>query len=117
RSANGQQRTSEIKSLNFPYTDYQYYRIIIYDWYTLPINVLKIGYFDTYEEQGKFKELKNKMVTRFDSSTTKQTYIKINFKETPYFDKLIIKATKPVFYYRKAKICSQRIDKKGRVHY
>ena len=117
RSANGQQTTSEIKSLNFPYTDYQYYRIIIYDWYTLPINVLKIGYFDTYEEQGKFKELKNKMVTRFDSSTTKQTYIKINFKETPYFDKLIIKATKPLFYYRKAKICSQRIDKKGRAHY
>ncbi len=117
RSANGQQTTSEIKSLNFSYTDYQYYRIIIYDCYSLPINVLKIGYFDTYEEQGKFKELENKTVSRFDSLESKQTYVKISFKETPYFDKLIIKADKPTFFYRKAKICSQRIDKKGRTHY
>ena len=116
-SANGQQTTSEIKSLNFPYTDYPYYRIIIYDWFSLPINVLKIGYFDTYEEQGKFKELENKTVSRFDSLGSKQTYVKINFKETPYFDKLVIQAAKPTFYYRKAKICSQRIDKKGRAHY
>lgn len=117
RSANGLQTTSEVKSLNFPYTDYKYYRIIIYDWFSLPINVMKIGYFDTYQEQGKFKKLENQNVTRFDSSETKQTYIKINFKEAPYFDKLVIKADKPAYYYRKAKICSQRIDKKGRIHY
>ena len=117
RSANGQRTTSEVKSLNFPYTDYQYYRIIIYDCFSLPINVMKIGYFDTYEEKGKFKKLKNQTITRFDSLETKQTYLKINFKETPYFDKLVIKAEKPIYYNRKANICSQRIDKKGRVHY
>ena len=117
RSANGNQTTSEIKSLNFPYTDYQYYRIIIYDCFSLPINVIKIGYFDTYQEQGKFKQLENKVLTRFDSSATKQTYIKLNFTETPYFDKLVIKADKPMYYYRKAKLCAQRVDKKGRIHY
>jgi hypothetical protein len=117
RSANGLQTTSEVKGLNFPYTDYQYYRIIIYDWYSLPLNILKIGYFDTYEEQGKFKNLENKTITRFDSSETKQTYIKINFNETPYFDKLVIRSKKPIYYYRKAKVCTKKIDKKGRTHY
>lgn len=117
RSANGQRTTSEVKSLNFPYTDYQYYRIIIYDCFSLPINVMKIGYYDTYQEQGKFKKIENKVVTRFDSVETKQTYIKVNFNETPYFDKLVISAPKPTYYYRNAKICTKRIDKKGRIHY
>ena len=116
-SANGKRTTSEVKSLNFPYTDYKYYRIIIYDCFSLPINVMKIGYFDTSKEQGKFKKLENKTVTKFDSLETKQTYIKINFKEIPYFDKLVIKASKPAYYFRNAKICLKRIDKKGRTHY
>ena len=116
-SADGRQTTSEVKSLNFPYTDYRYYRIIIYDWYSLPINVMKIGYYDTYQEEGKFKKLENPTLTRVDSASVKQTYIKVRFDETPYFDKLIIKVDKPEYYYRKAKICFKREDKKGRVYY
>ena len=116
-SADGRKTTSEVKSLNFPYTDYKYYRIIIYDWYSLPINVMKIGYFDTYQEQGKFKQLEAPILTRFDSAETKQTYIRVNFKEAPYFDKLTSKVDKPAYYYRKAKICFKRTDKKGRVYY
>lgn len=117
RSADGKHTTSEVKSLNFPYTDYRYYRIIIYDWYSLPINVMKIGYFDTYQEQGKFKKLEVPILSRIDSAETKQTYIKVDFKETPYFDKLTIKVDKPVYYYRNAKICIKQTDKKGRVYY
>ena len=116
-SADGRQTTSEIKSLNFPYTDYKYYRIIIYDCFSLPINVLKIGYYDTYQEEGKFKKLNTPILTRFDSAETKQTYIKVNFKEVPYFDKLTIKVDKPTYYYRKAKICFKHTDKKGKVYY
>ncbi|PCJ28292.1 MAG: hypothetical protein COA97_01280 [Flavobacteriales bacterium] len=116
-SADGSYTTSEVKSLNFPYTDYKYYRIIIYDWFSLPINVIKIGYYDTYQEQGKFKQLNAPVLTRLDSAETKQTYIKVNFEETPYFDKIIIKVEKPTYYYRQAKICLRHIDTKGRVYY
>ena len=117
RSANGSKTTSEVKSLNFPYTDYKYYRIIIYDVFSLPVNVMKIGYFDTYEEQGKFKKITSPILTRIDSAKTKQTYIKVNFKETPYFDKLTIRVDKPAYYYRNAKICFKHTNKKGRVYY
>lgn len=117
RSADGKQTTSEVKSLNFPYTDYRYYRIIIYDWYSLPINVLKIGYYDTYQEEGKFKQLASPALSCFDSVETKQTYINVNFKETPYFDKLIFKVDKPTYFYRNARICLKHTDKKGRVYY
>lgn len=117
RSADGRKKTSEIKSLNFPYTDYKYYRIIIYDCFSLPINVIKIGYFDTYQEEGKFKKLDSPILTRFDSTETKETYVKVNFKETPYFDRLTIKVDKPAYYFRNAKICFKHEDKKGRVYY
>ncbi len=116
-SANGHHTTSEVKSLNFPYTDYKYYRIIIFDCFSLPINVMKIGYFDTYQEQGKFKKLEAPVLTRFDSTETKQTYIKVNFAAIPYFDKLTIKVDKPAYYYRNAKICFKHTDKKGRTYY
>ena len=117
RSADGLNTTSAIKSLNFPYTDYKYYRIIIYDVFSLPINVMKIGYYDTYQEQGKFKKLDEPVLTRFDSAETKQTYIKVNFAATPYLDKLVIKVDKPTYYYRNATICFRRVDKKDRVSY
>ena len=117
RVADGQHTTSEVKSLNFPYTDYKYYRIVIYDWFSLPINVMKIGYYDSYKEEGKFKKLEHSTIERFDSVKTKETYIKVSFQEKPYFDKLVIKADEPTYYYRNAKICIQRKDKKGKTHY
>ena len=48
---------------------------------------------------------------------TKQTYINVKFNEVPYFDKLTIKVDKPTYYYRNAKICFKREDKKGRIYY
>jgi hypothetical protein len=117
RSADGMKTTSAIKSLNFPYTDYKYYRIIIYDCFSMPINVMKIGYYDTYKEKGKFKKITQPILARFDSAETKQTYIKVAFKERPYFDKLVIKVDKPAYYFRNAKICFKHTDKKGRVYY
>jgi hypothetical protein len=116
-SADGNTTTSEVKALNFPFTDYKYYRIIIYDVFSLPINVLKIGYFDTYQEQGKFKQIEAPTINRFDSAETHQTYLKVSFKETPYFDKLTFKIEKPAYFHRNAKICLKHEDKKGRVYY
>jgi hypothetical protein len=117
RSADGRNTTSEVKSLNFPYTDYKYYRIIIHDWFSMPINVLKVGYYDTYQEQGKYKLLSPPNLYSVDSLETKQTYIKVNFNEKPYLDKITFKVDKPVYYYRMAKICLKKEDKKGRVYY
>lgn len=116
-AANGGKTTSEIKSLHFPYTDYRYYRIVIYDVYSMPINVLKIGYYDTYQELGKFKKLPKLQLSQFDSAETKQTYVKVVFDDTPYWDKLTLKVTKPTYFFRNATICIQKQDKKGRFYY
>lgn len=117
RSANGLNTTSEVKSLNFPYLDYKYYRIVIYDVFSLPINVLKVGYYDTYKELGRFKQLERPTITSWDSVKTKETYVKIDFKSRPYFDKFTIGVSHPNYFHRSARICLKREDKKGRVYY
>ncbi|MCB0400996.1 MAG: hypothetical protein KDD41_02860 [Flavobacteriales bacterium] len=116
-SANGKDTTSEAKGLYFPYSDYRYYRIIIYDVYSMPINVLQVGYFDTYREQGKFSKIDNPELYRIDSNEVKETYIKLKFNGNPYFDKLTFKVDKPEFYYRKARLALKQKDYKGRTYY
>lgn len=116
-SANGVNTTSEVKSLNFPYCDYRYYRIIIWDWYHLPANVLKIGYYDTYQEKGMFEKTADCNIYRVDSNKVKQTYIKLKFNDIPYFDKLVFKVDKPEYYYRNAQLALKKKDYKGREYY
>lgn len=117
RSANGGKVTSEVKSLNFPYCDYKYYRIIIYDVFSLPINVMKVGYYDTYQEQGKFNEVNELKANVIDTSGVKQTFIHLQFKDKPYFDKLVFEVEKPTYFYRNAKLALKQKDYKGRVYY
>ncbi len=116
-SANGINTTSEVKSLNFPYCDYRYYRIIIWDWYHLPVNVLKIGYYDTYQEKGKFNKVDGLHMYVVDSNEVKKTYVKCKFNKNPYFDKLVFKVDKPAYYYRNAQLAIKQKDYKGRYYY
>jgi len=117
RSANGGKVTSEVKSLNFPYCDYKYYRIIIYDVFSMPINVMKVGYYDTYQEQGKFNEVNEPKATIVDTSGVKQTFVHLQFNDKPYFDKLVFEVEKPTYFYRNAKLALKQKDYKGRVYY
>lgn len=117
RSANGGNVTSEVKSLNFPYCDYKYYRIIIYDVYSLPINVMKVGYYDTYKELGKFAELVSPDAELLDTLGVKETFIKIKFNDKPYFDRLVFEVEKPAYFYRNARLALKDVDYKGRTYY
>jgi hypothetical protein len=117
RSANGGDYTSEVKGLHFPYTDYKYYRIIIYDVFSLPINVMKVGYFDTYKEQALFNEIVKPQLVIVDSVEENLTIMKLSFADKPYFDKLTFKVEHPKYFYRSARIASLEKDYKGRSYY
>lgn len=117
RSANGLDTTSEVKSLHFPYCDYKYYRIIIYDVFSLPINVLKVGYYDTYQEKGKFNLVGKLNKYIIDSVEVKKTYIKLKFNHNLYSDKLVFAINKPEYFYRNAAIALKKKDHKGRWYY
>lgn len=117
RSANGGNITSEVKSLNFPYCDYKYYRIIIYDVFSLPINVMKVGYFDTYQELGKFKKVATPIATYIDTTGVKETFIHLSFIDKPYCDKLVFDIEKPAYFYRRARLAIKQKNYKGKEYF
>ena len=49
--------TSEIRVLNFPPVNYEYFELLISDHFDKPLNILKIGYYDEQIEEGKFSEI------------------------------------------------------------
>lgn len=92
--------TSEIQILNFPLSDYEYYELIVYDYFDRPINILRAGYYDTSIEKGKYTTLPNPQIEQKD--TAKQSRISIRFNESQYIDKLEFDIEGADYYLRKA---------------
>lgn len=102
--------TSEIKLLNFPLSNYPYYKIEINDSVSAPINILKIGYYDTYSEAGKYVEVPEVIVSQEDSVKLKKTFVKISFSTAQVIDKLELEIQGPAYYLRKVSVCELKRD-------
>jgi hypothetical protein len=97
---NNQNSTAEVKLLNFPLSDYRYFRLQLNDSSSAPLNILKAGYYDTYTETGKYTAIPVQQVTRKDSAAAKSTYIHLRFAQPVYPDRLELTITAPQLYYR-----------------
>lgn len=117
-SINNPSETSEIKLLDFPLSNYSYYKMEINDSASAPINILKIGYYDTYSESGKYIEVPKMTVSQEDSVKLKKTFVKISFGTEQLIDKLDLEIQGPAYYLRKASICELKKDsiKKRKSH-
>jgi hypothetical protein len=96
--------TSEIKILNFPLSNYEYYELLISDFFDNPINVLKVGYHDYSIELGQYSELPVPKISQNDTILEKQTTVKISFPEVQYIDKITFKIEGGEFFYREARL-------------
>lgn len=103
---------SEIRILNFPKSNYEYYELLISDYYDNPINILKAGYYDWSVSIGKYSQINNVKISQTDS--LKQSIVKISFAQQQYIDKLQIEIDGPEFYFRDAVISvAKKINVKG----
>ncbi len=100
-SINSYNETSEIRVLNFPLSDYEYYELLIDDFYDKPINITQAGFYDLVKENGKYSEIKNTSFTI--SNIEKETIIKIPVNNN-YIDKISFKISNPKYYHRSAEI-------------
>lgn len=105
------QATSEIKLVNFPLSNYRYYKIEVDDSLSPPLNIVKAGYYDNFVEQGKYTEIKNIDISQSDNHERKQSFVRIKFEENRYVDRLVIQAEGPLYYLRKA--CLARVSSEG----
>lgn len=104
QATNSTSETAEMKILNFPLSDYTYYKLDINDSLSVPINILKAGYYDTYAENGKYTQIPDLNFQVQDSSVRKQTYVKISLPEDAYLDKIEWSITQPAYYLRHARL-------------
>lgn len=106
--------TTELKILNFPLSDYAYFKLEINDNWRLPINILKVGYYDTQQVKGATTTFDCPIVAQQDSLKT--SYVSIVFAEPVYMEQLQLMASGADFYSRFTKVKTKRIrvDKKNK---
>jgi len=102
------ENTSEIRVLNFPLTNYEYFEILIDDFYDKPINILQAGYYDLIKEKGKYISIPN--ISFSNIKKAKKTFISIPTAFN-YIDKIVFSIDKPDYYKREATIYEHHVIK------
>lgn len=111
--------SSVIKIIDFPVSNYEYYEILIDDWRNNPISILKVGFFNTSVEKGKYTELENPEISQLELKEGKQSLIKVQFNGPQLINKINFKIEGPEYYYRKAEIQvrDSALDKRNKYNY
>jgi hypothetical protein len=102
--ASSKEGTSEMKIVNFPLSNYQYYSLQIDDSTSAPLNILTAGYFEVQSEVGKYAEVPVKEIIKSDSVKEKKTYLRIRFNGSITLDKFELTLKGAPFFLRKAMV-------------
>jgi hypothetical protein len=96
--------TSAFKTISLPLTSYRYLKIDFNDKKTLPINVLKIGFFNNKTSNPQIEEIfpKNTQITQFAS--LKKTRIQVSFHNPQIVNQISFHITNPNLFQRNARI-------------
>lgn len=105
------QNTFEVKVLDFPLSDYEYYKLDIEDSLSAPIKILKAGYYDTQVEEAKYISIPAPIISQKDSSN-KRSYIKVSFNSPQFIDRLKIEVEGPAYFLRPIRIAKLIQDRK-----
>jgi hypothetical protein len=95
--------TSGVFTVNFPKSDYEFFEISTNDKKKDPVQISRVGYYDSAMVQGLYSEIPVKSITRNDSSD-KKSYITIQFERPYEFGKIELNISGPDFYRRNAYI-------------
>lgn len=115
-NANG---TAEVKAVNFPLSDYAYYRLQIADSTSGPLNILRAGYYDVLTYTGAYAEVPVQQMLVTDTTAKQQTYIRLVFDTLHVVDKIALTMTNAPYFLRQATVYARqtRMTKKGAVAY
>jgi hypothetical protein len=96
--------TSQVKTVEFPLSDYALFRLEIDDSTTAPLNVATVGYYKRYQKSAVLDKLENFTLHRSDSVSTKKTYLRVGFDRAQWLDEVRISARSDMFFYREVSL-------------
>lgn len=104
--------TQQIKIVEFPWSNYEYYLLKIADSTHAPLNIISAGYFEEHKADGKYQELQVK-VTSAENQDEKRTRVSL-LLDAPYIvDKLEVIVSGSRYYRRSATLYEKRFRKKS----
>jgi hypothetical protein len=109
--------TSELKLVDFPLSNYRYYRLWINDKNSAPLNITKAGYYTSSEVVGPiYFTVPSGRLTQADSAKEKTSYVRVKFDTVRLLDKIKVNISGTPFYLRNATLFTEkeRINKKGK---
>lgn len=108
-------KTSEVRIIDFPLSNYSYYQLQLDDSTSAPLNILSAGYYEVTSEDGKYTAIAPKTVMKADSTHQKRTYVKLAFDTTQVIDKIVLSMTGAPYFLRSATLLSTIAvtDRKG----
>lgn len=89
----------ELRAIEFPLTNYQYYLLEISDSTSSPINILRAGYYDAATTQGLHTEIAESF-TLTTQTQNKQTFLTLTFRSSQIIDKLELSMKGSPFFQR-----------------
>ncbi|HOX81729.1 MAG TPA: hypothetical protein PLJ60_01125 [Chryseolinea sp.] len=116
---NNQNKTSELKIVDFPLSNYTFYLLQLEDSTSAPINILSAGYYEANTEDGKYEELSSLSLIKSDSTKQKKSFVKITLDTARVVDKLTLSMSGQPYFLRRASLYSkeQGKNKKGNTEY
>ena len=102
--ASSKKTTSEMKIVNFPLSNYEYYSLQIDDSTSAPLNILTAGYFEVENEKGRYAEIAAVKYSKADSAKERKTYLRIHFNGPHTVDKFELKMKGAPFFQRRAMV-------------
>ncbi|HXA02429.1 MAG TPA: hypothetical protein VNW99_10605, partial [Cytophagaceae bacterium] len=90
--------------IDFPLSDYEYYKIDIDDSLSNPLNVLAAGYYQQQMEHESYIDLPSPKIVQRDSAKQQKSYLDISFDKPYYMNKILFVADSKNDYYRNADI-------------
>lgn len=96
--------TSGATQLDFPLSDYAFYRLDLPDSLSAPLNILQVGHYETGSSTAIYTPISNPTIHQTEIKATAQTDVRLAFSEPARIDKLVIQVGQPAQYQRRAEV-------------
>jgi hypothetical protein len=103
----GINQTSEMRAVDFPLSDYSFYKLSIDDSSSAPLNIIRAGYYETSTEVGRYSEIVGVQM-KTEVNADKETLITLTMDTTALIDRITLELTGPAFYHRTATVLARR---------